>query len=37
MAKKSEDLKLDMDAIQNQHIVNVDLNSEMKRHISTTQ
>ncbi len=31
MAKKSEDLKLDMDAIQNQHIVNVDLNSEMKK------
>lgn len=31
MAKKSEDLKLDMEAIQNQHIVNVDLNSEMKK------
>ena len=31
MAKKTEDLKLDMDAIQNQHIVKVDLNSEMKK------
>lgn len=31
MAKKSEDLKLDMEAIENQHIVNVDLNSEMKK------
>ncbi len=31
MAKKSEELKLDMDAIQNQHIVDVDLNSEMKK------
>lgn len=31
MAKKSEDLKLDMEAIQNQHIVDVDLNSEMKK------
>lgn len=31
MAKKSEELKLDMDAINNQHIVDVDLNSEMKK------
>lgn len=31
MAKKSEDLKLDMEAIENQHIVDVDLNSEMKK------
>ncbi len=31
MAKKSEDLKLDMEAIQNQHIINVDLDSEMKK------
>ena len=31
MAKKSEDLKLDMEAIQNQHIVEVDLNTEMKK------
>lgn len=31
MAKKSEDLKLDMEAIQNQHIIDVDLNSEMKK------
>ena len=31
MAKKTEDLKLDMDAIQNQHIVKVDLNSEVKK------
>ena len=31
MAKKSEELKLDMDAIQNQHIVNVDLDNEMKK------
>jgi DNA gyrase subunit A len=31
MAKKSEELKLDMDAIQNQHIIDVDLNSEMKK------
>lgn len=31
MAKKSEDLKLDMEAISNQHIIDVDLNSEMKK------
>ena len=31
MAKKSEDLKLDMEAIENQHIIDVDLNSEMKK------
>ncbi|MCD8180855.1 MAG: DNA gyrase subunit A [Firmicutes bacterium] len=31
MAKKSEDLKLDMEAIQNQHLIDVDLNSEMKK------
>lgn len=31
MARKSEDLKLDMEAIQNQHIIDVDLNSEMKK------
>ncbi len=31
MAKKSDDLKLDMEAIENQHIVDVDLNSEMKK------
>ncbi len=31
MAKKSEDLKLDMEAIQNQHIIEVDLNNEMKK------
>lgn len=31
MARKSEDLKLDMAAIQNQHIIDVDLNSEMKK------
>ncbi len=31
MAKKSEELKLDMDAIQNQHIVGVDLDNEMKK------
>lgn len=31
MAKKSEDLKLDMEAIQNQHIIDVDLNKEMKK------
>lgn len=31
MAKKSEDLKLDMEAIRNQHIVDVDLDSEMKK------
>ena len=30
MAKKSKELKLDMDAINNQHIIDVDLNSEMK-------
>ena len=31
MAKKSKELKLDMDAINNQHIIDVDLNSEMKK------
>ena len=31
MAKKSEELTLDMEAIQNQHIVDVDLNNEMKK------
>ena len=31
MAKKTEDLKLDMEAINNQHIVNVDLDREMKK------
>lgn len=31
MAKKSEDLKLDMDVINNQHIVEVDLDKEMKK------
>lgn len=31
MAKKTEDLKLDMEAINNQHIVNVDLDKEMKK------
>lgn len=31
MAKKSEDLKLDMEAINNQHVIDVDLNSEMKK------
>ncbi len=31
MAKKSEELKLDMDAIQNQHVVGVDLDNEMKK------
>lgn len=31
MAKKSEELKLDMEAIQNQHVIDVDLNSEMKK------
>ena len=29
MAKKSKELKLDMDAINNQHIIDVDLNSEI--------
>ncbi len=31
MAKKTEDLKLDMEAINNQHIVDVDLDREMKK------
>lgn len=31
MAKKTEDLKLDMEAINNQHIVDVDLDKEMKK------
>ncbi len=31
MAKKSEDLTLDMEAISNQHIVEVDLDREMKK------
>lgn len=31
MAKKTEDLKLDMEAIKNQHIVDVDLDREMKK------
>ena len=31
MAKKSKELKLDMDSINNQHIIDVDLNSEMKK------
>lgn len=31
MAKKTEELKLDMDAINNQHIVNVDLDKEMRK------
>lgn len=31
MAKKSQELTLDMDAIQNQHIIDVDLNNEMKK------
>ena len=31
MAKKSKELKLDIDAINNQHIIDVDLNSEMKK------
>ncbi len=31
MAKKTEELKLDMDAIRNQHIIDVDLNKEMKK------
>jgi len=30
MAKKSKELELDMSAIENQHIVSVDLNNEMK-------
>ena len=31
MAKKSKELTLDMEAIENQHIVEVDLNNEMKK------
>lgn len=31
MAKKTEELKLDMEAINNQHIINVDLDREMKK------
>ena len=30
MAKKSKELELDMSAIENQHVVSVDLNNEMK-------
>ena len=30
MAKKSKELKLDMDAINNQHIIDVDLNRNEK-------
>ena len=31
MAKKSKELELDMSVIENQHVVGVDLNSEMKK------